>query len=79
MTIFAPQNLTVMAEKKIIFKRKVYDRMLTWKSERNGTTALLIQGARRIGKSTIAEVFAKNEYKSYILVDFNHAVGNFDH
>lgn len=73
MTIFAPQNLTVMAEKKIIFKRKVYDRMLTWKSERNGTTALLIQGARRIGKSTIAEVFAKNEYKTYILIDFSIA------
>lgn len=42
-----------------------------WKSERNGDTALLIQGARRVGKSTIAEEFARNEYKSYILIDFS--------
>lgn len=47
--------------------------MLQWKRERNGKTALLIQGARRIGKSTIAEEFAKREYKSYILVDFSTA------
>ena len=45
--------------------------MLKWKSERNGDTALLIQGARRVGKSTIAEEFARNEYKSYILIDFS--------
>lgn len=57
----------------IIFKRKVYDRMLKWKSERDGSTALLIQGARRIGKSTLAEEFAKNEYKTYILIDFSTA------
>ncbi len=49
----------------------MYDTMLNWKKERNGDTALLIQGARRIGKSTIAETFAKNEYKSYILIDFS--------
>lgn len=55
----------------IYFKRKMYDTMLQWKSERNGDTALLIQGARRIGKSTIAEEFAKHEYKSYILIDFS--------
>lgn len=54
-----------------IFKRKIYSKLLEWKQEENGTTALLIQGARRIGKSTIVEEFAKNEYKSYILVDFN--------
>lgn len=48
-----------------VFKRKMYDRMLKWKQERAGETALLIQGARRIGKSTLAEQFAKNEYKSY--------------
>ncbi|RHO73901.1 ATP-binding protein [Parabacteroides sp. AF48-14] len=53
------------------FKRKMYDTMLKWKSERNGDTALLIQGARRIGKSTISEEFARNEYKSYILIDFS--------
>ena len=55
----------------IYFKRKIYDTMLRWKTERNGDTALLIQGARRIGKSTIAEEFARNEYKSYILIDFS--------
>lgn len=55
----------------INFKRKMYDTMLKWKTERNGDTALLIQGSRRVGKSTIAEEFAKNEYKSYILIDFS--------
>ena len=55
------------------FKRKVYDAMLRWKKERNGATALLIQGARRIGKSTIAEQFAQREYESYILIDFSIA------
>lgn len=59
-----------MEEKAIIFKRKMYERMLRWKTERNGSSALLIQGARRIGKSTLAEEFARNEYKSYILIDF---------
>ncbi len=61
-----------MEDNVIFFKRKMYDTMLKWKSERNGDTALLIQGARRIGKSTIAEEFARNEYKSYILVDFSN-------
>lgn len=56
-----------------IFKRKIYDRMLSWKRERNGSSALLIQGARRIGKSVIAEQFAKNEYESFILIDFSVA------
>ena len=60
-----------MEENKIYFKRKMYDTMLKWKSERNGDTALLIQGARRIGKSTIAEEFARHEYKSYLLIDFS--------
>ena len=57
----------------MIFKRKIYDRMLEWKQSRNGSTALLIKGARRIGKSTIAEEFAKNEYESYIAIDFADA------
>ena len=61
-----------MEDHVIFFKRKMYDTMLKWKSERNGDTALLIQGARRIGKSTIAEKFARNEYKSYILIDFSN-------
>ena len=56
----------------MIFKRKLYEKMLQWKHVRNGSTALLIKGARRVGKSTLAEVFAKNEYKTYILIDFAH-------
>lgn len=54
----------------MIFKRKIYNELLDWKNEDNGSTAILIKGARRVGKSTIAEEFAKNEYKSYILIDF---------
>ena len=56
-----------------MFKRKIYDELLKWKSTSKGKTALLIEGARRIGKSTIVEVFAKNEYSSYILIDFAFA------
>lgn len=56
-----------------MFKRKIYDKLLEWKTESNGNTALLIEGARRIGKSTVAEEFAKNEYESYILIDFSIA------
>ncbi|MGM9843921.1 MAG: ATP-binding protein [Muribaculaceae bacterium] len=52
-------------------KRKIYDRMLMWKDKSKGKTALLIEGARRIGKSYIVKQFAENEYKSYIIVDFN--------
>ena len=53
-------------------KRKIYNRILQWKTQSNGRTALLIDGARRIGKSWIVEEFGKNEYKSYILIDFNN-------
>ena len=56
-----------------IFKRKLYERMLNWKHTKDGKTALLIKGARRVGKSTIAEEFAKREYDSYIVVDFANA------
>ena len=52
-----------------IFKRKAYEKMLKWKAESNGKSALLIEGARRVGKSTLARQFAVNEYKSYILID----------
>lgn len=52
-------------------RRKIYDRMLEWKREKDGRTALLIEGTRRIGKSYIAEEFARNEYESYILIDFS--------
>jgi hypothetical protein len=60
-------------ENPVIFKRKLYDKMLHWKATSNGKTALLIKGARRIGKSTLAEEFARREYKSYILIDFSIA------
>jgi hypothetical protein len=56
-----------------MFKRKIYDRLLEWKKEDNGSTALLVEGARRVGKSTVVEEFARNEYKSYILIDFSTA------
>lgn len=56
-----------------MFKRKIYDKMFQWKKESNGKNALLIDGARRIGKSTVAEEFAKQEYESYILIDFAKA------
>lgn len=56
-----------------IFKRKIYDRLVQWKQKSNGESALLVQGARRIGKSTIVEEFAKNEYSSYLIIDFNKA------
>ena len=54
-------------------QRKAYQIILDWKESAKGTKALLIEGARRIGKSTIVEEFGKNEYKSYILIDFNKA------
>lgn len=52
-------------------KRKVFNSILKWKNESNGTTALLIEGARRVGKSYIVETFAKEYYKTYILIDFS--------
>lgn len=56
-----------------MFKRKIYQKLLEWKNESDGHTALLIQGARRIGKSTVAKDFAETEYDSYILIDFSIA------
>lgn len=53
-------------------KRKIYSQLLDWKTIANGKSALLIEGARRIGKSFIVEEFARNEYDSYILIDFNN-------
>ena len=52
-------------------KRKIYNQMLDWKNRSKGSSALLIEGARRIGKSYIVREFAEREYKSSILVDFN--------
>lgn len=56
-----------------MLKRKIYDKLLGWKNQSNGSTAILIDGARRVGKSYIAEEFGKSEYKSYILIDFGKA------
>ena len=56
----------------MILKRKIYQKLLDWKKTSNGSTALMIDGARRVGKSFVAEEFAKNEYKSYIIVDFSN-------
>ena len=50
----------------MIFKRKIYNKLLDWKENYSSEKALLIEGARRIGKSTIVEEFAKNEFKSYL-------------
>lgn len=57
-------------------KRKIYNKLLDWKNQWQGRTAILVDGARRIGKSWIVEEFAKNEYKSYILIDFNNVSKN---
>lgn len=54
----------------MIFKRKIYDKMMAWKTSSNGQSALLIEGARRVGKSTVAEEFARNEYDDYLIIDF---------
>ena len=59
--------------KNIMFRRKIYERLLQWKEESQGKTALMIEGARRVGKSTVAEAFGKNEYETYILIDFSIA------
>lgn len=62
-----------MTGNRPIFKRKLYEHLLRWKREEDGRTALLIEGARRVGKSTLAEEFGRNEYESYILIDFSKA------
>ena len=54
----------------MVFKRKVYDKLLEWKKLSAGASAVLLEGARRIGKSTIVEEFAKNEYDDYMILDF---------
>lgn len=57
----------------MIFKRKIYDEMLSWKRESGGQTALLIEGPRRVGKSTIVREFAQREYRSHVIIDFAKA------
>lgn len=56
-----------------MLKRKIYEQLLAWKRSSNGKTALLIDGARRVGKSYIADLFARQEYKSHIMIDFGNA------
>ena len=58
------------------FKRKAYNKLIEWKNLYSDKYAVLLEGARRVGKSTIAENFAKNEYKSYILIDFSKITSN---
>ncbi|MCH5218576.1 MAG: ATP-binding protein [Muribaculaceae bacterium] len=60
-------------EGKIIFKRKLYQRLLDWKTDSHGDSAILIEGARRVGKSTLVEEFVNKEYKSAIIIDFGNA------
>ena len=55
-----------------MFKRKVYDKLKEWKDTYNGKYACLLEGARRVGKTTIAEEFAENEYQTYIKIDFSN-------
>ena len=57
----------------MVLKRKIYNSLLEWKKSCAGTRAILIEGARRIGKSTVCEEFGKNEYKSYLVIDFSQA------
>lgn len=56
-----------------MMKRKIYDELISWKEKSNGRTALLIDGARRVGKSYIVESFARQEYKTKIIIDFGNA------
>ena len=56
-----------------MFKRRAYDNLLRWKHESNGTRALLLEGARRVGKSTLAEEFAEKEYAAHLVIDFSEA------
>ena len=58
------------------FKRKAYSKLLDWKKNYSDKYAVLLEGARRVGKSTIAETFARNEYKSYIMIDFSKTTDN---
>lgn len=69
-------NILILVEVMMYFKRKAYDKLLEWKKLYSENYAVLLEGARRVGKSTIAETFAKNEYRSYILIDFSKTTSN---
>ena len=60
-------------EMTVMLKRKIYDELLEWKQKSNGKTAVMIDGARRVGKSFIVEKFAREEYKSHVIIDFGNA------
>lgn len=69
-------NILILVEVIMYFKRKAYDKLLEWKKLYSEKYAVLLEGARRVGKSTIAETFAKNEYRSYIIIDFSKTTSN---
>ena len=56
-----------------MFKRRAYNELLRWKRESNGSRALLLEGARRVGKSTLAKEFAEKEYAAHLVIDFSEA------
>ena len=68
---------TITSHTPTMFRRKVYDRLVKWKNDSNGSTALLVEGARRVGKTTIIERFAQNEYETYLIVDFTQVTDEF--
>ena len=69
-------NISIPGGGNMYFKRKAYDKLLEWKKNYSDKYAVLLEGARRVGKSTIAVNFARNEYKSYILLDFSKTHNN---
>lgn len=69
-------NILILVEVMMYFKRKAYDKLLEWKKLYSEKYAVLLEGARRVGKSTIVENFAKNEYRSYIMIDFSKTTSN---
>lgn len=69
-------NICIQGEVYMYFKRKAYDKLIEWKENYANEYAALLEGARRVGKTTIAETFAENEYKSYIMLDFSKAGDN---
>ena len=73
---FRRYNRLIQMEVTMYFKRKTYEKLLEWKKLYSDKYAVLLEGARRVGKSTIAETFARNEYRSYILIDFSKATSN---
>ena len=61
----------------MLFRRKAYQTLMSWKSQSNGKRAMLIEGARRVGKSTLAQEFAQHEYEGRLVIDSEHRHGSF--